>query len=339
MTRLRFPAPLALVAALTALLVGCGGDGGGETTIAPDATPREVAQVAGFQGVQSGSVDTNVILSSRRKHESIALHLTAGFNPSAEGEPSSFALTLSSQGEWHGRSVNFNGNLVVLPDGAVLHYGPFGAEQAYQADASSLEELRSKFAQAEADGGKGDLSACLDAAGEFSLAELLPRPKIEAHRKEADGSRVVLLSGAIDLPRLHSLLAKVARDPDCAAQLAALGLPSADEIEGAKVDIGRGYVPRLTVAVDRHGVIHALSTRFDCARMNGEIYELELSFSLGEVNQPVDVSGFIEGAPVDNLLRKFGTSLESAMRADATEVVLAVLEGLGANVAGQSPEP
>lgn len=330
---------LAIVAALAGTAVGCGRGGSGEITLASDATPREVAEAAGFQGVHSGRVNTTLILSKKGKGESISVRLAAGVDQSPEGDASPFELGLTSQGRWNGHPLDFNSQLVVLSNRAVLHYGSVGAEKAYKVGASTLEELRSKYEQAQADGDQGDLSACLDAAEEFRLAEVLRKPEIEGHRKEADGARVVLLSGPVDLPRLHALLNKMARDPNCGAQLQALGLPSAAEIESAKVDIGRGYVPTWTAAVDRHGVIHALSVRFDCARMKGEIYELELNFSLGEVNQPIDVTGFIEGAPIDALLQRFGTNLESAMRASGSEAILAFLQGLGADVAGQTPEP
>ena len=151
-----------------------------------------------------------------------------------------------------------------------------------------------------------------------------------------------MIAGEIDIPRLQSLLVGLAQDPACGAQVEALGLPPAAQLEAAKVDFKKGFGPRLTLAVDRHGVIRELSTRFECARLNGELFELQLDFHLNEVNQAIE-SWAIEsaevkaGKPLDDLLREFGTTQETALKAEGEEVAIAFLEGLGGSLAGRLP--
>jgi hypothetical protein len=116
----------------------------------------------------------------------------------------------------------------------------------------------------------------------------------------------------------------------------ALGLPAAAELEAAKVDFKKGFGgPHLTLAIDRYGVIRELSTRFECARLNGELFELQLDFRLSEVNRAIEVSGSPEGGSLDNLLRKFGTTQGAVLQAGSSEAVIAFVEGLSRAMTGR----
>ncbi len=326
----------AIVVASVLMVGACGS--AGDTTIPSDAAPQEVAEVAGLEGVHSGVVEANLFVTKLKKNEAISFRINGGFKDLDEGSLPRFYLAAGSQGRWNGRAADFNSLLTVLPDKAAIAYGQAEGEKSYEIEASTLDELKSKLDQARAEEGKGDVDACLEAAHDFDLAQLVRDPKIEGRREEADGTKAVLLVGDLDIPQLRDLLVELARDPDCGAQIKALGLPPAAQLATARVDFKKGFGgPRLTVAVDRHGVIRELSTRFECARLNGELFELQLDFKLGEVNRGIEVNGSMEGEPVDSLLRRFGTTREAALQAQGSEAVIGLLEGLGGSLTGRLP--
>lgn len=339
MSRIRTSVPLALLGLLATALGACGSDSdSSDITIPADATPREVIEAAGFQGVHSGVVDTNFVVTKLKENESMSLRLTAGVDRSEEGGSAPFYLAISSQGQWNGRSIDFNSLLVVLANAAVVNLGSGVEQEPYRIGSSTLKNLRLKLSQSQQDGGSSDLSACLQAAQEVNFARLMRDPEGRTGREEADGTEVVLVVGDIEIAGLRDLMVKLADDPACGAQMKALGLPTADQLEAAKVDLSKGIKGApLTLAVDRHGVIRELSMRFECAELNGNFFELQFDFKLGEVNQAVEVSGAIEGKPLDDLLPKLDTTMAAVLRAAGDEAVIAFLEGLGGAVSGRQP--
>jgi hypothetical protein len=321
--------------ALTMMVAACGSDGG-ETTVEADATPVEVAEVAGLQGVRSGVATVSLNASKLKTKESMTVSLSGSFKRLEDGEEPQIALVASSQGRWNDHTIDFSSR-AVLADGGTVSYGKAGKEQLYEVEAPTLDELRSKLDQASTDAGQGDVGACAEAAEGADLSRLLRNPEVEGRREEADGTKVVLVAGDLEISRLRELLVELARDPSCGAQMKALGLPPAAQLEAARVDFKNGFGPRLTAAVDRHGVIRGLTTRFECARLNGELFELQFDFGLNEVNQGIEISGSPEGEPLDNLLRMFGTRQEAVLRAEGEEVLIGLLEGLGDAMTGRLP--
>lgn len=332
---------LIAAAAVISCLAACGGGGGGatvdDTTIPPDAAPREIAEAADLEGVRSGRVGAELLVTKLKKKQVIQFRFNGSFRQLGEGSLPLFSMAASSEGQWNGRAVDFNSLLTVLPEHAVISYGRTEGEKSYEIETPTLEELRSKLNEALSGEGKGDVGACLEAARDFDFAQLFRDPKIEDRREESDGTNVFLISGKIDIPQLKRQLVKLAQDPECGAQLEALGLPPPAQLEAARVDFKKGFGPHLTLAVDRHGVIRELTTRFECARLNGEFFELQLDFYLQEVNQAIETAAVAKGEPLGNLLRELGTTQEAALHAEAEEIVIAFLKGLGGSLTGRLP--
>ncbi|MFL5833527.1 MAG: hypothetical protein ACJ76B_06065 [Solirubrobacterales bacterium] len=326
--------------ALALLLSACGSDSGtdsDEITIPSDAPPGKVAGLAGLDGVHSGVAEVNLLVNKLEEEEVISIRVSGGFERLGEGSaPQLLFLEASSNGEWNGRSVDSSASLNVHPEKAQITYGKAAGGESYETEAATINALMSKFAQAHLSGGRGDLGACLQAAHGFDFAQLLRDPEIEDRREEPDQTKVTVVGGDLVISRLRELLVELDRDPACGAQLAALGLPPAAALEAAKVDFKKGFGgPRLTLAVDRHGVIRKLSTHFECARLNGKVFELTLDFGMREVNRAVEVSAGSGGKPLDSLLRKLGTTEEAALEAQGAEAVTALLEGLAATLTGR----
>jgi hypothetical protein len=331
----------AMVIALL-LLGGCGGDSSSdsetdEITLSPAAPPKEVAEVAGAEGVHSGEAEVSLLISKPKEEEAVYIRVNGGFERLGEGPmPRLVSMDASSNGQWNGRSVDSNTFLDVSPEQAQIVYGKAAKEESYEIEAATIDTLMSKFEQAHSSEGRGDLAACLQASHGFELAQLLRDPEIEDRREESDHTKVIVVTGDLVISRLRDLAVQLARDPDCGAQLAALGLPPAGVLEAAKVDFKKGFGgPRLTLAVDRHGVIRELSTHFECARLNGEVFELQLDYGMREVNRSIEASVGGGGKPLDRLLQKLGTTEEAILGAESTETVIAFLEGLGGTLIGR----
>jgi hypothetical protein len=334
----RLRVEVAAIAVGLASAVGACGNDGGATTVPRNAAPQEVAEVADLKGIHSGVVYAGLFVTKLKRNESISFSFNGSFRHLGEGDLPQFFIAANSGGRWNGRRASFSSRLLVLSNGAEVSYGSAAGEKGYAVDSSILEGLRSKVEQTREGGGRGDVTACLKVAQQVDLAQLVRNPKLDGWREEADGTKVVSIVGDLVIDRLRKLLVQLARDPACGAQMEALGLPTANQLEAARLDFKKGVkgVP-VTVAVDKHGVIRELSTRFECARLNGEFFELQLNFTLREVNRAVEVSGSPEGEPLDKLLRKFGTSEGAALRAEGDAAVIAFLEGLSGAMTGRLP--
>lgn len=327
---------LVSAAAVLALSISaCGGGGSGETTLSNASSPREIVEAASLRGVHSGRFDTGVGVNKLKTKESIGFHAAGSFKGLGEGEQPQINVVVSAQGAWKGRKIDLDSLLLALPEGGMVSYGTAAVRKPFRIGRSTLHELRSKLSAADEEGGAGDLGACLDALGEFNFDELILHPEIEERRQEPDGTKVVVVNGPIDFPRLYRLVDRLARDPACGAQMTALGLPSAAELETLEVDFKKGFPPHLALTVDKHGIIRELVTRFECARLHGELFELQLNFLLSEVNQQIEVAIPIEGQPLDALLRRFGTSVEAVLNTPSSEAVVGFLGGIGALLSGR----
>lgn len=266
--------------------------------------------------------------------------LVAEFEGFGEEALPQFHLVLRSQGLLDGRSVDFNGSLMLLPSEAEFIYGRSYHEQSYKPDKATFEKLKSKFEEAQEEGGEGDLTACLQAAEGFELARLVHDFKDEGRRKDPDGTPVFLVGGEIDIPAFVNLLVHLARDPACGAQMRALGLPPAVELEVAMAELKRRIEEaKVTLALDENGVLHDLVVHAAWKNRLGKSLELELEFLLREVNKPIEVSLSPGGRPLDALLRKFGSNQAAALRAGGPEAVIGFLKGTAGGVTGQLPPP
>jgi hypothetical protein len=320
-------------------LTACGGGGGGEAaqSEAAAALPREIVESLGLRKVHSGHLEASLFVTKLKEEEGLSLRLIGSFQQLGEGATPQFSLDMTSQGDWNGHLADFNGQLTDFSDKASITYGPTEGEQPYRIETSTLNALGSKLREARAEDGKGNLLACVEAVRGLDFAHLVRHLKAEGRRKEPDDTKVAVMSGEVDVPRLQGLLVRMAQDPDCGAQIEALGLPPAPQLEAARVDFKKGFGPQLTLAVDQRGVIRQLSTRFECARLDGELFELQLDFNLQEPAGVIESPAVGGGEPLEKLLRQFGTTQDAALTASGEELVIALLEGIGGGLSGHLP--
>lgn len=330
---------LCTLVVVTALSLAACGDSGEDTVVTPD-NPKGLAEEAGLDGIHSGHVESLLAIGNRSRGETIHMRLIADFKGLGEESLPQFHVSLSSQGLLGGRTVDFNGSLILLPSEALFIYGRAYRERPYQPDNVTFKELRSKFEEAQEEGGEGDVTACRQAAEGVELSRLVRSFKSEGRRKDPDGTPVFLVSGDIDVPRLIDLLVHLAQDPACGAQMRALGLPSAPELEAARARLeGRVKEAQATLAVDKDGVLHDLAVHVEWKNLQGESLEIEFEYLLREANKPTEVFISPGGKPLDVLLHKFGSSQAAAIQAGGPEAVVGFLKGIAGGMTGQLPPP
>ena len=324
---------------VTALSLAACGDSGEDTVVTP-GNPKGLAEEATLDGIHSGHVESLLAIGNRSRGETIHMRLIADFKGFGEESLPQFHVSLSSQGLLGGRTVDFNGSLILLPSEALFIYGRAYRERAYQADDATFKALRSKFEETQEEGGEGDVTACLQAAKGVELARLVRNFKGEGRRKDPDGALVFLVSGEIDVPRLIDVLVSLARDPACGTQMRALGLPSAPELEAVRAGLeGRVKEAEVTLAVGKDGFLHDLAVHAAWENLQGKDFGLEFEYLLREVNKPTEVLTSSGERPLNALLRKFGSSQAEALQAGGAEAVVGFLKGIAGGMTGQLPSP
>lgn len=328
----------ACVAVLTIAAWGCGSPQN-DVTITPRTSPEEIAEVSGYNGVHSGEVEGFFIIQSTTAEERVRFRLTGAFKKWGEENPPPFYLTLQSQGLLSGSSyIDFDASLYLQPSQALLLYGPAYKEQPYKPDASAFEEFLDKFEEAQAEEGEGNLGACPEAMGTQRFTDFGEKLAIKGSRKEDDGTPVIVVNGDLDVVGLMDLVGRLAEDPNCGAQIEAVGLPSGKGVKAAAAELQRGLMKsKLTLAVDRRGVLREVRAEVEYRNARNQRYEIELIFVMQNVNQKVEVVIPPKGRPLAKLLEILGTSLHAARQANGREAVLGFLEALGRGMAGRFP--
>jgi len=330
----------ALAAVAVASSAGCGGSAEDSTVAISPGNPAGIVEEATLEGIHSGHLDGLLNVGDRGGGDAIRMGFFATFRGLGEESSPQFLLSLKSQGTMGGRRVDFNGSLGFRSSKAQFIYGPSYREYPYDFDKATFEELRSRFEDAQQEEGEGDVKACLQDANGLELGRLVGNLDSQGGRKNPDGVPVFLVSGEIDVSAFVDLIVRLAREPTCGAQMRALGIASAPELEASLAGLSsRVTRAEVTLAVDKDGFLHDLVVHAGWKNLQGENLELDFAFLLREINQPIDVSLMADGRPLDELLRKFGTSQAAALEAGGAEIVIGFLEGIAGGMTGRLPSP
>jgi hypothetical protein len=316
----------------------CGDDSRDGATITPQQ-PQAATEIASFDGVHSGEMGSELVIWNRTAEKRVAMRFAGNFQRLGEEVPPQLHLALSSQGTLGGRSIDFNGSLFLLPKRAAVVYGPSFGEVPYKVSTNTFERMKTLFREAQAENGKGGFTACLNAAGDMNIADLIRNPSSEGASEESDGVRVYEISGEVNALGLVADLVHLTEDTHCEAQMRALGLPSATQLRAVKMEM-RGAVrtSQITLGLDRQGVVHKFFSKIEFKNQKGDLIDYELTFWLENVNKGQEIVASPRGRPLDALLRKFGASEEAALRAGPAEAVISFLEGVGGGMTGRLPK-
>ncbi len=307
-------------------IAACGG--GGETTDQPPTTPRALAEGAAFEGVHGGELEVVLKITRLKKPEGIKMRMIGSFMKAEEGKLPEVDFGLESHGSLAGNEVDFNSGFVLLPERAVISYGPTEGELVYQTDKDTFEELRSDFEDSLGEGGDGDATACLGAAGDFNLAKVLRRFSSEGKGETLDGKQVAIVGADLDVPAAIDELTKLGEDDGCRAQLEALGVP-VTQLKALEKQLNSSLADaRVTLEIDKNEVIRYLQVLMSVELPRNEKLEVEFYLRLNKINEVTELPRPIGESPFGTLLKKLGLDLQQFKEAENGERFTKVLEAV-----------
>jgi hypothetical protein len=299
LSRVRFFALVASLAALTIAFAACGGGGSSDD-------PQSVVENATLAGVESGTVDLQLgIKSDGKEGGDVSVSLSGPFQAGAKGSLPQLALTAKGDGNLKGEAVDFEGGLTLLSDRAFVNYK--GTE--YEVDPTTFGFVKSGFEQADQqDGEEGsEITACQEAASGLKVSEFVDNLKDEGSA-DVDGTSTTKVSGDLNTAGAVDALIQLTENPACSKQLEAAGPLPLAELEEAKGELTKAIKKaHADVYVGDDDIIRKLATQLTI-EMDGEAVEIDLELSLGEVNEEQEISAPANAKPLEGLFNELGVN-------------------------------
>jgi hypothetical protein len=322
-----------VVALLALAFAGCGG-GGDSSTDSSSSTPQGMAESANLSGVHSGQAEVALEIDSQSKdgkHEEVNMRIVGPFLGLGEEAVPRSDFAIESNGTLGGRNIETLGGALVDSEYTVVNY----EGQTYEPPKDVFEELKSKVEEAQEEGNVGNVMACVEAAEDIELSQLMHNFSSEGQREDVDGTKVTWIVGDLDVPGLIDALIQLSEDPTCGAQLEAAGVPSVAELEAAKKSIeGKIRKTQVQLGVDKHGVFRGLSVDVIATGPKKETIEIEFDYRLNTVNEVTSLP-FTHGyAPFEQMLRQVGLDEAKLAEADGGEIVTGIIEGVSGLLTG-----
>jgi hypothetical protein len=334
----RFAIVAVMCLLITAFWAACGGSGsgsgGGGSTAEVPASPAGKAEFANFNGVHSGEIEVTLEIDRRKKNpEELNLRILGNFLKAGEEALPQLDLAIESNGDIDGRTVEFLSGPLLRADRWVVNFDG----EVYEPDQESFEELRSKLEEAQGnEGDAGNAMACIEAAEGLKVTDILHRVSYEG--KGEDGAVKVETVGAdLDVPAaIDKLIALGEQSPGCKAQLEAVGLPPAGQLEALEKELMQSLVAaRLTFSIDRDGVVRYAKALLNVEASRGDELEVELVMRLTRINEATGLPIAHGYSPYPALLKQFGLDGQEVKQANAGEIYVGILEVLADRLFGR----
>jgi hypothetical protein len=326
---------MAVAAIATAGIAGCGGgDGGGDTTAGLPASPPAKAEAANFDGVHSGEIELALEIDRyKKKPEEINIRILGNFMKAGEEALPQVDLAIESNGDLAGHNVKFLSGPLLLPDKWVVNFDG----KVYEPDQASFKDLKSKFEEAqEEEGGEGNALACVEAAEGLNVTDVVHHVSFEGEGESLDGVKVESVGADLDASAAIEALIKMGESPGCRAQLEAVGVPPAAELEGLEKELkGSLTAARLTLSLDKHGLVRYFKILANVELPHSEELEVELVMRLSQVNEVTELPNAHGYSPYASLLKQFGLNTQDVQQAGAGEIYVGVLGALADRLFGR----
>jgi len=333
LSRFRTFALLAALAALSSILVACGGSD------KSSEDPQKVLDNASLEGVTSGNLDLSLgVKSEGDEGGNIDVKLSGPFQSGSKGDLPQLAMTASAKGTAKGEDVDFEGGLTLLPDRAYVNYE--GTE--YEVDPTTFGFVKSGFEQAQQQGAgsesnPADVSACQEAATGLKVGDFVDNLTNEGSA-EVDGTGTTEISGDLDVGAAIDAIIKLTENPACASQLEAAGPLPIGELEKAKGELTSAVKKaHVDVYVGDDDIIRRLAAEMtiEPKGSGSEKVEVDLDLSLSGVNEEQDIAAPANAQPLEGLFQKLNVNpLELLEGASSGEGLGDLLEGIGGPSSG-----
>lgn len=310
MSRLRLPHAITAVAllALSLGLVACGGgDKSGEG-------PQALLEEATLQGIGSGKLDLALNLSAKGEEGGkLDVSLSGPFQGEGKNSLPQLAMTARAQGNYNGTKIDFDGGLTLLPNSAYVNYE--GVD--YEVDPTTFAFVESTLKQAQreagAETGAAGVAGCQEEFGTLAVADFLENGRNEGSA-DVGGTGTTKVSGDLNVGGAIDALVEVAESPACRAQLAAAGpLPSSDEIEAAKDEVGSAVkTARVDVYIGDDQIVRRISAELKIEPNGGgtgpKSIVIGLDLELTGVNEEQKISAPENAKPLSKLFLKLNVN-------------------------------
>lgn len=326
---------LVLAALLAAVAIaGCGGSGG-DTVEGLPLQPAGKAEAANFDGVHSGEIELALEIDRyKKKLEEINMRILGNFMGAGEEALPQIDLAIESNGDLAGHDVAFLSSPVLQTDKWIVNFD----RKVYEPDHASFEEMKKKFEEAqEEEGGTGNAMSCVDAAEDFDVTDAVHHVSFESKGEALDGKKVQTVGADLDVSAAIDELIKLGEEsPGCQAQLEAVGMPPAAELEELEQELkGSLTAARLTLSLDKNGVVRYFKILANDELPHDEELEVELVMRLNRVNEVTELVTTHGYSPYPALLKQFGLDDEDVQQASAGEIYIGVLEVLADRLFGR----
>lgn len=296
MSRFRVLTLLFAMLAIAATLAACGGGDDSETTSsggssgASSEDPQQVLDATFDSGATIESADLDVSLDvqvSGDEGGDLALALSGPVDGGGDAFPK-FDLTASVDGSFGGESQSFEGGAISTGDAGYITYNG----DTYEVDAQTFSLLTDSYEQAGAQGQQpaGDLSA---------FADVLENVENEG-TEDVEGTETVHISGDVNTQKLIDAIRPLTEQAEQLGTLSGGQIPTAEELDqveqlvsGATFDVYSGAEDDILRKLD--GTIELDDPESD------ETASIELSITLGGVNEPQEVSAPSDAKPLSDL--------------------------------------
>jgi hypothetical protein len=335
MSRFRFLAAIAVLAALSAVLVACGGGGSDKS----GESAESVLDEATLQGIESGNVDLALNLNSPGSEGGkVSVSLSGPFQGEGKGNLPQLAMNAKANGNYNGKKIDFDGGLTLLPNTAYVQYE--GTQ--YEVDPTTFSFVEQTLKQAQREGGaetgSAGVAACQEELGKLHVSEFLENGKNEGSA-DVEGTSTTKISGDLDVSGAIDSVLEVVESQACRTQLAAAGpLPSKSEIDKEKGEIADALKSaHVSVYVGDDDIVREIDAQATVEPKGSgggpKSVAVEFTLKLGGVNEEQKIPVPANAKPLSKLFIKLGINpielLGLLQGEEGSESLGELFEGLG----------
>lgn len=325
MSRFRFLALFATLAAMTAVFAACGSSD--SDTGSSDADPQTVIESASLEGVESGNLDLALHIKAEGKEGGdVDVNLSGPFEMGSKEELPQVEMTAEVSGAVSGEDINFEGGLTLLTDRAFIAYD--GTD--YEVDPTTFSFLKSAFERSQQQSGQQDITACQEAAEGIKFSQFADNLENDGSA-DVDGTSTTKVSGDLNVDGGIDALIKLTEDPACSSQLEAAGPLPIGELEEAKGELSKVIEKaHVDLYVGDDDIVRRLDAELTIAPPDAanEKVELELELTLSGVNEEQSFSSPSDAEPLEALFQELGVDPLKLLEAGQGGDLGGLLEGI-----------
>jgi hypothetical protein len=324
LSRFRFLALFATLAAMATVFAACGGSSDSDSS---GEDPQKVLESASLEGVESGNLDLALhVKSEGDEGGDVDVNLSGPFEVANKEELPQLEMTAEVSGSADGEDIDFDGGITLLTDRAFIAFE--GTD--YEVDPTTFSFLKSAVERAQQQGGEENITACQEAAEGIKFSQFADNLKNDGSA-DVDGTSTTKVSGDLNVDGAIDALIKLTEDPACSSQLEAAGPLPIGELEEAKGELSKAIEKaHVDLYVGDDDIVRKVDAELTIAppEAGDEKVELELELTLSGVNEEQSFSSPSDPKPLEALFQELGVNPLELLEAGGEQGLGGLLEGI-----------